>query len=285
MNQKLNTTYFKPEKQGAFPVDNGYCFATEIQSLCESGLILYSRNGKKIRIPFSAEGKRGALYGIRVEGSAFSFNGYNFYEGERVFTDPYAQEIAGLERFGDFGNEKRQTRGILCREEFDWEGDSPLLIPFEDTIIYGLNVRGFTMHKSSGVRNRGTFEGIIEKIDYLKGLGITAVELMPAYEFDECMYEPDQGPRNVDEAVLGIRGSITRERRVNCWGYQEGFYFAPKASYSKDRPRLSFKRMVKELHRNGIEVMMQFYFPPETNQSYIVELLKYWVVEIGRAHV
>jgi glycogen operon protein len=279
MNQKLNIIYFKPEKQGAFPVDNGYCFATEIQSLCESGLILYSRNGKKIRIPFSAEGKRGALYGIRVEGSAFSFNGYNFYEGERVFTDPYAQEIAGLERFGDFGNEKRQTRGILCREEFDWEGDSPLLIPFEDTIIYGLNVRGFTMHKSSGVRNRGTFEGIIEKIDYLKGLGITAVELMPAYEFDECMYEPDQGPRNVDEAVLGIRGSITRERRVNCWGYQEGFYFAPKASYSKDRPRLSFKRMVKELHRNGIEVMMQFYFPPETNQSYIVELLKYWVVE------
>ena len=64
MNQKLNITYFKPEKQGAFPVDNGYCFATEIQSLCESGLILYSRNGKKIRIPFSAEGKRGALYGI-----------------------------------------------------------------------------------------------------------------------------------------------------------------------------------------------------------------------------
>ncbi|MCI9664228.1 MAG: hypothetical protein HFI46_10195 [Lachnospiraceae bacterium] len=279
MNQKLNITYFKPEKQGAFPVDNGYCFATEIQSFGDSGLILYARGGRQLRIPFSMEGKRGSLYGVRVEGNLSPYTGYNYYEKDRIFTDPYAGGIAGLERFGDFGEKKRQTRGTLCREIFDWEGDNPLLIPFEDTVIYGLNVRGFTMHKTSGVKNRGTFEGIVEKGAYLKSLGVTAVELMPAYEFDECMHEADPGPQTVDEAVLSLVGSVKKEKRLDCWGYQKGFYFAPKTSYSKDKPQLSFKKMVKALHQIGIEVMMQFYFPPGIDQGYILELLKYWVIE------
>lgn len=279
MDQKLIITHFKPEKQGAFPVDNGYCFATEIQSHCESGLILYSRNGRSLRIPFSPEGKRGSLFGVQVKGRISSFTGYNYYEGDKIFTDPYAAGISGLEKFGEFGEGKRQTRGTLYQEEFDWEGDCPLLTPFEDTVIYGLNVRGFTMHKSSGVRNRGTFEGIVEKTEHLKSLGITAVELMPAYEFDECMYESSAGPRTMDEAVLSIQNPVKKEKRLNCWGYQKGFYFAPKASYSKSSPRLSFKGMVKALHQNGIEVMMQFYFPPGLDQGYILEVLKYWVIE------
>ena len=275
----MQITYFKPKKQGVYPFDNGYLFATESEDAENSGLILYEKNGKTTRIPFSSEGKRGILYGIKIEGDDLPFTEYNYYTGDVVYTDPYAKSVSGLEKFGAFGESKRSTRGILKREAFDWEGDSSLEIPFEDTILYGLHVRGFTMHKSSGVRNRGTFEGIVEKIDYLKELGITAVELMPAYEFDECMY-PSSGPAgSMEEAVQKCNFLEQNEKRINCWGYQDGFYFAPKASYSVDSSDVSFKKMVKALHKNGIEVMMQFYFPPGLKHSYIMDVLRYWVIE------
>lgn len=279
MNQNLNITYYKPERQGVYPVQNGYCFAAEIQSCNECGLLLYEKNGNQHRIPFSKEGKRGSLYGIRIEGENLNFSGYNYYDGEKVFTDSYAKGISGLEKFGDFGNGIRMTKGVLNTIDFDWEGDAPLSIPYEDTIIYGLNVRAFTMHKSSGVKNKGTFEGVAEKADYLKKLGITAVELMPAYEFDECMYLSSAQSKTMEEAVKNITVLEKTEKRLNCWGFQKGFYFAPKASYSADKPELSFKKMVKTLHKNGIEVMMQFYFPPELTQDYILDLLRYWVVK------
>ena len=288
MNKNLKITYFKPTKQGVYPVKNGFSFAEEVLDDRNSGLILYAENGEQEKIPFQKEGKRGSLYGVIVEtvSGSFPYQEYNYYSGETVYTDCRARKVCGLSRFGHGGTVKRKTRGSLQFQEFDWGGDEPLLIPYRDTIIYGLNVRAFTMHKSSRVKNRGTYEGIAEKAPYLKELGITAVELMPAYEYDECIYPP--AGRNHDKSV---KEEIAREMkklpedfrnkiRLNCWGYQEGFYFAPKASYSAERdPELSFKKMVKELHANGLEVMMQFYFPPEMNQSVILDILKYWVVE------
>lgn len=279
MKPNTHITYFKPQKQGVYPVNEGYLFSTEIESFNDCGLILYEENGNEMRIPFTREGKRGALYGVRVEEENFTFTAYNYYDGDRIYTDPYAREISGLETFGDFGNARRQTKGSLIPEEFDWEEDSPLKTPYNDTIIYGLNVRSFTMHKSSGVKHKGTFEGIVEKIHYLKKLGITAIELMPAYEFDECMYVSGSVPKTMEEAAKKCTLDNRTAERVNCWGYQQGFYFAPKASYSADRPAVSFKNMVKTMHRNGIEVIMQFYFPPEIRPSFILEVLKYWVVE------
>lgn len=279
MEQNIHITYFRPEKQGVYSVNGGFLFATEIESSNECGLILYEKNGKATRIPFSKEGRRGTLYGIKVEGENLPFTSYNYYDGDRIFTDPYAKGISGLEKFGEFGNAKRKTKGILYQGQFDWEGDVPLSIPFKDTIIYGLNVRGFTMHKSSGVKHKGTFEGLIEKIGYLKHLGITAIELMPAYEFDECMYLSAASAKTMEEAVKKCTASDKPEKRLNCWGYQQGFYFSPKASYSADKPDISFKKMVKAMHQNGIEVMMQFYFPPELRQSYILDILRHWVIE------
>lgn len=275
----MQTAYFKPEKQGVYPVDRGYLFATEAESSEHCGLILYEKNGKETRIPFSKEGKRGTLYGIRIEGENLPFTEYNYYDGEAAYTDPYAKRVSGLEIFGSFGEHKRETKGMLATEAFDWEGDEPLGTPYKDTVIYGLNVRGFTMSRSSGVKHRGTFEGIVEKLDYLKDLGITAIELMPAYEYDECMYLTSGAARTMEEAVQNCNLPEKTEKRLNCWGYQKGFYFAPKASYSADRPDISFKKMVKALHQSGIEVMMQFYFPPDLKQSCILEILRYWVIE------
>lgn len=280
MEQELKISYYKPDKQGVFPIENGYCFATEMNKEAEGGIIFYKNDQKKFKIPFSIEGKRGSLYGIQIEGSRLSSYCYQYYIGNRLYTDNYAPKIAGLEIWGDWKEKPRTVYGKIMQEDFDWESDAPLLIPYEETIIYGLNVRGFTMHKSSGVKQKGTFEGIIEKIPYLKQLGITAIELMPAYEFDECMYKPDNKNQTMEEAVKNSTSIQKEEKRLNCWGFQKGFYFAPKASYSATGcPERSFKNMVKELHRNGIEVMMQFYFPPDVKQAYILEVLKFWVIE------
>ena len=279
MKHNIQITYFKPDRQGVYSIDGGFLFATEIEFSEECGLILYEQDNRETRIPFSKEGKRGTLYGIKVEGKDLPFVSYNYYDGDRIFTDPYAKVITGLETFGEYGNGQRETRGILHLEPFDWEGDGPLLTPYEDTIIYGLNVRGFTMHQSSGIRHKGTFEGITEKINYLKKLGITAIELMPAYEYDECMYLTDLSVQTMENALTNGVAEKKVSCRLNCWGYQRGFYFAPKSAYGTDKPDISFKKMVKLLHKNGIEVMMQFYFPSGLKQTYILEVLRYWVTE------
>jgi glycogen operon protein len=271
MKQNMHITYFKPEKQGVYPVNKGYLFAAESDSAEDCGLILYGKDKAKVKIPFSEEGKRGTLYGIRVEDEEGFFTEYNYYHGEQEVTDAYAGSIAGLERFGEITEKPRETRGVLTGAEFDWEGDKPPGTAYKDTVIYGLNVRGFTMHKSSGVRNKGTFEGVAEKTGYLKELGVTAIELMPAYEFDECLYA---------YPLPGALDSISEKHcgKINCWGYQPGFYFAPKASYAVEQPEISFKKMVRTLHKSGIEVMMQFYFPPELKPAFILEVIKYWVI-------
>lgn len=264
MEHNLKITYTKPDRQGVYACGKGYFFATEAESEKECGVLLYSKEGKELRIPFKEEGRRGTLYGVQIENieGDFPFEKYNYYEGGNVYTDPYARLVEGLQKFGDFERMPESTYGILADMTFDWETDRALELPICDTFIYGLNVRGFTMHKSSGVRNKGTFEGIVQKIDHFKQLGVTAVELMPAYEYEECMtYEREA------------------EKRINCWGFQKGFYFAPKASYSTKRPDLSFKEMVKALHNNGIEVFMHFYFPKEYNPVGITEVLRYWSIE------
>ncbi len=266
MKHNLKISYYKPDKQGAFPITNGYCFAAEMESEKENGVLLYAGNREVVRIPFSKEGKCGTLYGVIIEtpGKKFPFAKYNFYEGEKIFTDPYAKVVSGLEKWGEH-NQKRETFGVLIEDVFDWENDKPLEFSIKNSVLYGLNVRAFTMHKSSCVKNKGTFEGIVEKIPHFKKIGITMVELMPAYEYEECM--GDEINRNLER------------KRVNCWGFQKGFYFAPKASYSMERPDISFKKMVKELHKNEIEISMHFYFPPESNPSHVIDVLRYWVTE------
>lgn len=151
---------------------------------------------------------------------------------------------------------------------YDWKGDRTLCYPYEDVILYALHVRGFTKHRSSGVEHKGTYRGIIEKIPYLKELGITSVLLMPSYEFDEVM----AGRKDI--------GAREESLKVNYWGYQKGLYYIPKSGYSYDKDAVTeYKDMVKELHGNGIEVLMQFFFSPEITPVEMLNVLKHWVIE------
>jgi glycogen operon protein len=141
-------------------------------------------------------------------------------------------------------------RSVFFRRSFNWREDAPPLTPLEDSIIYELHVRGFTCHPSSAVAHPGTFAGLIEKIPYLKWLGVTAVELLPIHEFDEC--------------DCPFTNPLTGQRLRNFWGYNSIAFAAPKASYASSAKEFGqvfeFREMVRSFHEAGIEVILDVVF-------------------------
>ena len=154
-------------------------------------------------------------YAYRVDGPYRPEEGLIF-DSSRYLLDPYARAVTGQSRWGERPAGGYQYRARVVVDDFDWGDMKQLLIPMEDLIIYELHVRGFTRHESSGVCCPGTFEGLKEKIPYLKELGINAVELMPIFEFDEMR----------DDRV------VNGERLLDYWGYNPVCFFAPNTSYT-----------------------------------------------------
>lgn len=245
-------------------------FAAAVKDGESCSLILYKKGTGQIatEIPFTSEMRYGNVYAMAVYGIGKEQYDYNFRIANRITTDPYARKLSGTARWGK--TEEKTITSVIVDESYDWEGDRPLGNLFEDSVIYRLHVRGFTKHTSSKVKKKGTFLGIAEKLPYLKSLGITMIELMPAYEFREVVTEL-------------APCSLSEEPRVNYWGYTRGNYFAPKASYAasgeKEGQVAEYKDLIKECHRNGIEVCMEFYFPERTNQNLIQECFRFWVRE------
>ena len=193
----------------------------------------------------------GQVYGYRAHGPFAPERGLRF-DGEKVLLDPYGLAITVPDSYDRLAASRPGDNAALAMKSvvadparYDWEGDRPLNRPFVETIIYELHVGGFTRHPSSGVRSarRGTYSGLIEKIPYLKDLGVTAVELLPVFQFDA-----QDAPRG----------------RVNYWGYQPVSFFAPHHAYSSRKEPLGvldeFRDMVKALHRAGLEVILDVVF-------------------------
>jgi glycogen operon protein len=193
----------------------------------------------------------GQIYAYRADGPFAPERGLRF-DREKVLLDPYGLAVAvppaydrnAAKRPGE--NTPTAMKSVVADpSRYDWEEDTPLRRPFVETVIYELHVRGFTRHPSSGVapQKRGTFAGLIEKIPYLKDLGVTAVELLPVFQFD-----PQDAPGG----------------RVNYWGYQPVSFFAPHHGYSSRPTPLAvldeFRDMVKALHRAGLEVILDVVF-------------------------
>ncbi len=259
-----------------------------ISAVCEKntdfGIVLFDKNHKSgIKIPFPKEFRRGNIYSMLLEGYQDRYCTYLLYQGDELIQDPYAMALENDRKYGEKRNIPSHCK--VYEHVYDWEGDMALSYTFEDSIFYLMHVRGFTKHKSSGVSCRGTYAGVVEKIPYLKELGITSVLLMPSYEFDEVFKEEKQlmGIEQAATAYKGLKPKTADEGshvRVNYWGYQEGLYFMPKYTYSHKKDAVTeFKDMVKALHQNKIEIMMQFYFPPAIRYVKILEILKYWVLE------
>jgi len=255
-------------------------FVTKVNKKKNKGLVLYDKKtGEREEYALTEEFQIGNVYSIILEDMSYDKYTYNFIENGKEIRDPYAKVICGNESWGDA--ERTLVSAGIGAKKFDWEDDQVLMIPYQDSIIYQLHVRGFTKHISSGVKKKGTFEGVCEKISYLKSLGITAVELLPSYDFEECEKEMP-GIMTMDYVKENYTNPPSNKvvNKINYWGYKEASYFSPKSSYSAGKnPIYSFKNMVKEFHKAGIEVIMQFYFPQTVERAYIIDVIKYWVKE------
>ena len=164
----------------------------------------------------------GVEYGFRADRSPNAEPSVLRFDATKVLVDPFSKSVVGMEKWGEVAGPRGRLERLRSRvvdEEFDWGYEHPLAIPLADSVIYEMHVRGFTRHPSSGVAHPGTFRGVVEKIPYLKELGVTAVELMPVTEFEEC-----DNPR---------ANLLTGEPLRNFWGYQPVSFFAPKASYAR----------------------------------------------------
>lgn len=261
-----------PSPLGAAAGNGGYNFAAVIPGGSTASLLLYRRGSQEVfqEIPISADQMTGEVGAVFVEGVSPEKYEYNYLIDGVVTQDVCAAAIVGREHFGAPWDEENPhaVRCALC--VLPQMETAPPEIPFEDSLIYKLHVRGFTMGKNSKVRKKGTFEGIREKIPYLKELGVTAVELMPPYEFDEL---PNPARRRKEK----YPGAAAKQERLNFWGYEKGCYFAPKASYCASRnPIQEFASLVDALHKNHMECIVEFFFPAEISPLYAMDVLHYW---------
>ena len=206
----------------------------------------------------------GQLYGYRVDGPYEPRAGLRF-NFNKLLLDPFATAVSRVPNW-DFDaargydasapqtdlvpstvdNAGATPKCVFTHDDFDWGDDQPLRHPWSTTVIYETHVRGLTIHPSSGVKHPGTYRGAIEKIPYLKALGVTAVELMPVHEFNE-------------QHVIGVDPQSRKPLR-KYWGYDPVAFFATKASYSSSgdlgQQKLEFKEMVMAFHDAGIEVIL-----------------------------
>lgn len=266
-----------PYPLGARPEAEGISFSF-VSDEADCGILLYdSRTGRQLqRIPFSEEDRRGNIYCKTVADLRPEAVTYRFYKGQEIVPDEHGRIFPGKYVYGKKEGKNGKRAGFLAGN-YDWAGDRCPEIPYSEAVCYCLHVRGFTKHVSSGVANRGTFAGIEEKIPYLKEIGVTTLELQPAYEFAEAEDETD---RKLPAYCVPETAQPEGEKRINYWGYKLGFYYAPKAAYAASgNASEEFKSLVKALHKNNMELVMQFYFPESADRSEIPGILHFWALE------
>ncbi len=270
---KIGTNYIFPLITQE--TNDGIRFCLESRD-SDCGIILYDKeSGRQIdKIPFESADRIGNLFCKTISGYKACDISYIYYIGSKLVTDPRATGLLSGREYGTAV--EAPLRAVIENNDYDWEGDVRPGLKYEDSFFYLLHVRGFTKSPTSGVKAKGTYAGISEKLDHLCSIGVTTIELQPAYEFIEIECKPGIEPSygvNSKAPVQVIPG------KLNYWGYKPGYYYAPKESYSSSpEPATEFKDLVKKLHKRGMELCMQFYFAPDFPESEILEILRFWVI-------
>ncbi|MDO5521578.1 MAG: glycogen debranching protein GlgX [bacterium] len=250
-------------ENGTMVVPGGVNFTVFSRHATSCELLLFRRKVKEpfAVIPFPSTYRIGYVYSMIIFDLdigefeyAYRFDGpYNPKKGlifnkEKVVLDPYAKAVTGQSKWGEKDECGNLYHARVVVDEFDWDDSKQPEIPMEDLVIYELHVRGFTRHESSGVSCPGTFAGLMEKIPYLKQLGVNAVELMPIFEFDE----------------MKDYRMVNGKQLMDYWGYNPVSFFAPNTSYASsleyNHEGNELKNMICELNSNGIEVILDVVF-------------------------
>lgn len=265
-----------------------FTFHGEKEDVC-SLILIQNETGARTEIPIPSEYCLGSLRSITVMGLKISDFHYCYSINEKEVLDDYAPVIIGREIWNDPSRRENDYRvyGAAPGAAFSWKNDRNPEIAESDMIMYKLHVRGFSMDRR--MRTRGTFRAAEDRIESLKSLGITTLELMPVYEFEE-MPIPKEAPELPDyirwdeqeeDLIPKPEAQEQKEQQLNYWGYVAGNYFAVKASYASrpENASAEFKHLIRTLHENGMECVMEFFFPQDTNHNLILDALRYWVRE------
>ena len=251
------------ESNGATAIPGGVNFTVHSHGASSIELLLFHREAIEpfAVLPFPKRYRIGNVYSmivfkLNIEEFEYAYRVDGPYEPEKgkifdkskYLLDPYAKAVTGQSRWGDTTPRGQHYKARVVRDDFDWGDLAAPLIPMEDLIIYELHVRGFTRDASSGVKHPGTFAGLMEKLPYLKSLGVNAIELMPIFEFDEM-----QDYREVNGQKL-----------YNYWGYSTVGFFSPNTSYAAEtefnREGTELKKLILACHRQGMEVYLDVVF-------------------------
>ncbi len=251
------------ELNGTMAIPVGVNFTVHSFGATSCELLLFHRMEEEpyAVLPFPEHYRVGNVYsmivfGLNIEDFEYAYRldgPYDVSKGllfdkNRVLLDIYAKAVTGQSQWGRPQKKGSFYKARVVKDDFEWGRDRNPLIPMEDLIIYEMHVRGFTRHDSSGVAYPGTFSGLMEKIPYLKELGVNAVELMPIFEFDEM-----KDSRMVDGRQV-----------VDYWGYNTVSFFAPNTSYTGtteyNREGTELKKLIKALNENGIECFLDVVF-------------------------
>lgn len=256
----MKKTTGKPQPFGASVEEKKVNFAVHVPAGKSCGLLLYKKGSEKPEYVYDMPEEEGVgeIRFLAIEDIEAERYEYNFQIEGKVCIDPYVHEITGRNIFGKARDlSKHQVRGKLVSPEYDWDGDKRLHLPWNEVVAYSLHVRGFTKHSSSKVRKKGTYQGVIEKIPYLKDLGVNQIQCMPVYEFEEC-----------------------GKTKINYWGYGPAYYFAPKGSYAAGGSAVhELKDMVKACHAAGIEVVLEMPFAEGISAYTALECLRFYMLE------
>ena len=203
---------------------------------------------------------------------------YVFCVDGNIEVDPRAKLVRGREHFGSMERRtKYQVRASFPADDFAWgDAEKAPMIPYEQVVAYCLHVRGFTRHDSQKTPDRGTFQALERKTEYLQGLGINQIILMPCYEFEEI----EERRRALPAYAAHRKGEVPADRKLNYWGFAKSWYFAPKAGYcATSEPDREFKSMVKAMHAAGIEVIMEFAFFDDVPEDLALDALRWWTAQ------
>jgi len=275
-------------KYGVQVQSDGIIFTFEAEKEDECKIIFYGKNQEVIeKVEIPNQYCKGAIRSVCITGKSIKHLRYNYEMNGTVVTDPYANRIIGREKWNDKSRQdcNYQVCGGYSSQEFDWKEDKQPEVPCQQMVMYKLHIRGFSMDAGIRGKSKGTFAAVRERIPYFKKMGITTLEFMPVYEFEEFVLpEPVELPdylkwQEKDEDIIKPKKASVPDK-LNYWGYVPGNYFAVKSSYAgtPDASR-EWKELIRELHANGMECVMEMFFVESQNQNVILDALRYWVRE------